>query len=258
MPHRAQTWHFAINTRGTDYVVGPILGDREKLDRALASVGFSPRHDRLFALGNLIDVGSESMSLLSLVGEHWFHAVCGAREDRLLRIFHNPSKSILDLQNHQGDGGQWLRRCSTEDLAILRAQLMRLPVALSLTHPRGIVGLVHGETPLGLSWQPGHPDSVLAAALCHEHRRRAIHGRRRTWAAIRHRRLGNQEPATLRCAEGAALCVMASEQTKRPLTLGNQCILPPLANSACVYPVDALFDAQGVQSRDNETDRPSV
>ncbi|MCC6504999.1 MAG: hypothetical protein IT475_06080 [Aquimonas sp.] len=242
MPHRAQTWHIATNTRGTDYVVGPLLGDRVTLDNALAAVGFRVKSDRLFALGNLIDVGANSMDLLSLLSAPWFHAVCGAREDRLLRIFRNPRKSVEDLLSHHGDGGQWLRRCSPEDLAAIRSQLSRLPAALALGHARGIVGLVHGETPLGLSWQPGHPDSVLAATLSHEHRQRAIHGRRRTYAAIRHRRLGYTEPDTLRYAEGAALCLMGSEQTKHPLTLGNQCILPSLAKSSCVYPLDSLFD----------------
>lgn len=256
MPQRAQTWHIAANTRGTDYVVGPVLGDRATLDDALAAVGFRVHSDRLFALGNLIDVGANSMDLLSRLAEPWFHAICGTREDRLLRIFRDPKKSVEDLLCHQGDGGSWLRRCSLEDLADIRSTLSQLPAALALGHARGIVGLVHGETPLGLSWQPGHPDNVLAAALSHEPRQRAIHGRRRTYAAIRHRRHGHAEPDTLRHADGAALCLMASEQTKHLLTLGNQCILPPLAKSSCVYALDTLFSSQSEPTSAADSNRP--
>lgn len=247
MPHRNLTWHFATNTRGTDYVVGPVLGDSQRLKLALLAVGFRQECDRLFALGNLIDVGNESMKLISLLNQPWFHAVCGPREDRLVSIFQNPRKSVEDLLNHDSDGGQWLRRCSPEDLLTLRTRLMRLPPALSLTHPRGIVGIVHGETPLGTSWQPGHPDSVLAATLSYEHRRRAIHGRSRAYAAVRARRHGLSEPLTLSCAEGAVLCVMASEHAKQLLSLGNQRIVPALDKSACVYPVDVLFDVGGAK-----------
>jgi serine/threonine protein phosphatase 1 len=55
---------FARNTQGRDFAVGDIHGCFSKLDAALCQVRFSPVHDRLFAVGDLVDRGPESAQVL--------------------------------------------------------------------------------------------------------------------------------------------------------------------------------------------------
>ena len=52
-------------TAGRDFVVGDVHGEFDTLEAMLASVGFLPGRDRLFALGDLIDRGPRSADALS-------------------------------------------------------------------------------------------------------------------------------------------------------------------------------------------------
>lgn len=68
---------FDLNTKGRDFAVGDIHGCFSKLDAALRKVRFSPAHDRLFAVGDLVDRGPESALVLEWLVQPWFHSVCG-------------------------------------------------------------------------------------------------------------------------------------------------------------------------------------
>ena len=52
-------------TAGRDFVVGDVHGEFDTLEAMLASVGFRPGRDRLFALGDLVDRGPRSADALA-------------------------------------------------------------------------------------------------------------------------------------------------------------------------------------------------
>lgn len=71
------------NRLGHDWLVGDLHGHRTLLMQALTDAGFDVQHDRLFATGDLVDRGAESLETLRLLNEPWFHTVLG-NHDRLL------------------------------------------------------------------------------------------------------------------------------------------------------------------------------
>ena len=64
-PERAFARVEGNTTAGRDFVVGDVHGEFETLEAILASVGFLPGCDRLFALGDLIDRGPRSADALA-------------------------------------------------------------------------------------------------------------------------------------------------------------------------------------------------
>lgn len=76
-PGNARVQRFHLNATGRDFAVGDIHGHFGRLDAALAAAKFSPDHDRLFAVGDLVDRGPESADVLAWLERPWFHAICG-------------------------------------------------------------------------------------------------------------------------------------------------------------------------------------
>lgn len=60
---------FALNTRGRDFAVGDIHGAFEALQHALEAIGFDTEIDRLFCVGDLVDLGPESHQVLAWLGK---------------------------------------------------------------------------------------------------------------------------------------------------------------------------------------------
>jgi serine/threonine protein phosphatase 1 len=68
----------AANSRGRDFVIGDLHGCLDQLQLKLALVSFAPeRGDRLFAVGDLVDRGPDSLGCLNLLREPWFFSVLG-------------------------------------------------------------------------------------------------------------------------------------------------------------------------------------
>ena len=73
-------------TGGRDFVVGDVHGEFLALEALLARGGFAPQHDRLFALGDMVDRGPRSVDALA-----WMESgrialsVRGNHEQMLLR-----------------------------------------------------------------------------------------------------------------------------------------------------------------------------
>lgn len=63
---------FDQNYLGKDYVVGDIHGCVTELYKALSSVGFDDKVDRLFSVGDLMDRGPENLEIVDLVYQPWF------------------------------------------------------------------------------------------------------------------------------------------------------------------------------------------
>ncbi|MDD4967531.1 metallophosphoesterase, partial [Halothiobacillus sp.] len=69
-----------INPNGRDFVVGDIHGNLARLEKVLDYHQFKPESDRLIAVGDLINRGTDSLNTLRLLSEPWFFSVAGNHE----------------------------------------------------------------------------------------------------------------------------------------------------------------------------------
>ena len=106
--------HFMANGQGRDFVVGDLHGCRSMLDELLGRAAFDPTRDRLFAVGDLIDRGPDSMGVLALLAEPWFFSVIGNHEVVLLDDFGwdgqrsgQPRIEELRYSLLVANGGEW-------------------------------------------------------------------------------------------------------------------------------------------------------
>lgn len=112
------------NWRGKDYFVGDIGGQYTGLKRALHKTQFDPRRDRLFCTGNLIDPGTESPKVLTLLEQPWFFTVLGVHELMMLDAL----KRGHYLHWYMA-GGQW---AFNQDLTLARDLTDAIPLLHSL------------------------------------------------------------------------------------------------------------------------------
>lgn len=144
----AQHRHFRRNQRGRDFVVSDLHGEADRLEQHLRSQDFKPDRDRVFALGDLIDRGPDSQSLLALLEERWFFSVMGNHELMLLDALSNARWRPI----HEHNGGDWFYHQPSEE-RIYQARLLHQHLALAFTveTARGPVGIIHATAPS--DWQ---------------------------------------------------------------------------------------------------------
>lgn len=132
-----------INDKGRDFAVGDIHGCFSKLERALETVGFAPKVDRLFSVGDLVDRGPESLQVLDWLDKPWFHAICGNHDFMAWRTaLYEPCP--IDHLKH---GGDWLQTVHEPLRRQLGLRLAALPLAMEVATPQGAIGLVHADCP---------------------------------------------------------------------------------------------------------------
>ena len=137
------------NTKGRDFAVGDIHGSFSALQIALDSICFNPDQDRLFALGDLVDRGPESIQVLHWLEQPWFFAICGNHELMIWRSALGNPYPLVDVMEH---GGQWLQRLDPLQQESLGLRLTQLPLAIEIASPLGAIGLVHADCPFD-DWQ---------------------------------------------------------------------------------------------------------
>ncbi|WP_343736744.1 metallophosphoesterase [Achromobacter sp.] len=143
---------FGLNTKGRDLAVGDIHGHFGRLEAALAAARFSPEHDRLFAVGDLVDRGPESAEVLAWLERPWFHAICGNHDLMTWRrAMNNPIPDV----DHRLHGGEWLDACDGDTQVRIATCLNALPLVIEVETPGGVVGLVHADFPYD-DWQAIH------------------------------------------------------------------------------------------------------
>ena len=140
---------FSGNTEGHDYAVGDIHGNFSALETALSETGFDKNRDRLFALGDLIDRGHESESVLEWLEQPWFFSVMGNHEVMLCAAL---SGNIEAANFHQRYGGEWFYRLTRREQEEIGEALSSLPLAIEINTSSGNVGLIHGDYPFD-DWQ---------------------------------------------------------------------------------------------------------
>jgi serine/threonine protein phosphatase 1 len=137
--------HFERNTTGTDYAVGDIHGHFTLLQKALDAVGFDPKADRLFSVGDLVDRGPECRDVLEWLDKPWFHPVRGNHDDYVCRF------DTCDIENWVYNGGAWFAGLAWDEQREFAAQFNDIPLAIEVETEKGLIGLVHADVP-GNSW----------------------------------------------------------------------------------------------------------
>ncbi len=135
---------FAKNTTGRDFAVGDIHGCFTELQAGLDRIGFDPRVDRLFSVGDLVDRGPESHLVLDWLAKPWFFGIAGNHEFMTWRAARGSPYLGID---HMENGGAWLGELSPGDQNEIAERLSALPVAAEIATPEGSVGLVHADCP---------------------------------------------------------------------------------------------------------------
>jgi len=134
------------NTKGRDFVVGDIHGHIDLFHEELSSEGFDPSRDRVFAVGDLIDRGPDSLACLDLLDKPWFYAVRGNHEQMMIEW-----AKCEGFPNWHAEFGDWLEGLSSSEIFQYVDQLQALPIAITLDGPDYSVGICHAE-PCGFDW----------------------------------------------------------------------------------------------------------
>lgn len=135
--------HFPANTAGTDYVVGDLHGCVTDFRYLLDLVQFDPAVDRVFAVGDLVDRGPDSMGALRLLREPWFHSVMGNHEQMMVEAMRREYPGAMDAWII--NGGSWHRDHAGDELDGLLADVARLPLAIVVGEGAGRFNVVHAE-----------------------------------------------------------------------------------------------------------------
>lgn len=144
-PPAAGAWRrFAPNRSGRDLVVGDIHGAYSVLHEGLRAIGFDPRVDRLFSVGDLVDRGPESAQVLDWLDRPWFHAICGNHDFMAWRAALGDPYTAVDRLRH---GGAWLDALVPDDRQRIGERLAALPIVIEVETGEGTIGLVHADCP---------------------------------------------------------------------------------------------------------------
>ncbi|MBE0468082.1 MAG: metallophosphoesterase [Methyloprofundus sp.] len=153
MSHYENVSSFERNLIGNDYVVGDIHGSLNKLERAMALVGFNFETDRLFCTGDLIDRGGDNLQVLkTLKDSSWFYSIKGNHEQLLLDHFEgevDPFLPVNPVKNHVQNGGRWFFNLREDTRQRVYSQIKALPLVIEIETSYGRIGLVHAEVGRG-------------------------------------------------------------------------------------------------------------
>lgn len=144
MPHLLK---LPQNHAGRDFVVGDIHFKTRELHKGLQALGFDKSVDRLIAVGDMIDRGPGMLDGLKLLGEPWFFTVKGNHEQMLIDAYRaNPH---LPYSAH---GARWWMTVDDDSKPMIIDKLDSLPLVIEVATTQGVVGVVHADVPVGLTW----------------------------------------------------------------------------------------------------------
>lgn len=139
---------FAVNKFGRDYAVGDIHGNFTQLQIELDKIGFDPRVDRLFSVGDMVDRGPESEEFWDWLRKPWFFAVQGNHERMAIDSVQQGPTSDASA-HHYMNGGEWLYGLSSVEQQCYAAVMDDLPIVIEVETPKGLVIIIHAEVPYG-------------------------------------------------------------------------------------------------------------
>jgi serine/threonine protein phosphatase 1 len=130
---------YARNAAGRDLIVGDIHGRYVDLDLQLQEVGFDGTKDRLFSVGDLVDRGPFSESVLGWLQEPWFHAVQGNHEQMAILFAAGQFDPLMYARN----GGAWLIAKTPDERLEYAKAFAQLPWVIEIETELGDVGVIH-------------------------------------------------------------------------------------------------------------------
>lgn len=141
--------HFPRNEQGRDFVVGDLHGEFTKLETALKRLRFDETRDRLFSVGDLVNLGTYSERVTEWLDRPWFHPVMGDHEERVVsaQLKHTDSNGDQEME-----GFRWWSKASEELRTACAERMARLPVAIEVETEEGLVGIVHAQIPQASKW----------------------------------------------------------------------------------------------------------
>jgi serine/threonine protein phosphatase 1 len=139
---------FEENTDGRDFVVGDIHGCFSQLSSQLERIGFDYVHDRLFAVGDLVDRGPESDRVVDWLGQPWFHSVRGNHDHFVVEFMEGP----FDKGTYLLNGGQWFLETIPEARPYYYNEMKKLPIMIEVKTKHGLIGIVHADV-AGDDWE---------------------------------------------------------------------------------------------------------
>lgn len=139
-----------VNTQGRDIIVADIHGEFKQLKRALKAIAFNESQDRLIIAGDLVDRGRQSDKAIDWIQKPYCFAVFGNHDAQY--AFKDEYKEFSDsLVCLPPD--PWFTEMSGKALtAFCRTLKESMYPAIEIETPKGLVGVVHGEVPEGLTW----------------------------------------------------------------------------------------------------------
>jgi serine/threonine protein phosphatase 1 len=147
-----------VNPNGRDFVVGDIHGHLSRLEKVLDYHQFKPESDRLIAVGDLINRGTDSLNTLRLLSEPWFFSVAGNHERMISQYRQALTRRQLTADERQkmvSIGAQWLLDAydalNEDKWADLITEIMNLitqmPLMIQVGNGPEAVGVIHAELP---------------------------------------------------------------------------------------------------------------
>lgn len=137
------------NDRGVDWFVGDIHGQLDLLKAVLGKIEFDKSKDRLFAVGDLIDRGPQSIETLDFFLDNEFaHSVWGNHE-WCLREELLGNEEIISLCKTPIHGAAWRENLSADYLQIFVDKMDKVfPLLLTVDQPNGqTIGVIHASPP---------------------------------------------------------------------------------------------------------------
>ncbi|WP_288131585.1 metallophosphoesterase [Microbulbifer sp.] len=147
------------NFSGRDFVIGDVHGHLHQLQAQLDAVAFDLSRDRLFCLGDVIDRGPASESLLALIDQKTYFSILGNHEAMMITGVENPET----IPRHRANGGDWFYMLPEHQRLRLVHQVRKWPWAIELDAGGRDIGLIHANV-LEDSW----PRTLCALATMEE------------------------------------------------------------------------------------------
>ena len=157
-PERAFARVEGNTTAGRDFVVGDVHGEFETLEAILASVGFLPGCDRLFALGDLIDRGPRSADALAWMETGQIELSVRGNHEQMLLDRTEAAESDREARTRRtahplGIAHPWFARdVERSSWAKWKAMIRAMPFAATVGTRGGPIGLVHAS-PTERCWE---------------------------------------------------------------------------------------------------------
>lgn len=142
--------NLGLNLEGTDYFVGDLHGEGRLLNAALQHIGINWKHDRLIAVGDLVDRGPSHAELFTTIfGQPHFYSVLGNHDVGCWRQIQQYMHFGLWPKTRESN---WLGALERSDIFAIRKLIRRLPLTIQLRLRNGLrVGIVHADVPQGLA-----------------------------------------------------------------------------------------------------------